>query len=144
MAKPSIHIRDSRWLLAGVVCGFSFLVAQQDTPEAQKNPFAGKADASAAGRKIYDAACQGCHGGEGRGSDRAPALGGALAHGNADGEVFQNIRAGIRGTAMPPFGQLTADQIWQVVSYIRSLAGTVSVAEAVSGNADRGRRVYEV
>ena len=150
MTKLSIQLRDplgwrSRWLLAGFLWCLPCLLAQQDVPEAQKNPFADSTDASSAGRKIYDAACQGCHGGEARGSDRAPALGGAaLAHGNADGEVFQNIRAGIRGTAMPPFGQFSTDQIWQVVSYIRSLAAPGLLTETVSGNADRGRRVFEV
>jgi alcohol dehydrogenase (cytochrome c) len=133
------------WMLAGLLCCCPWLMAQRDVPEAQKNPFAGSADAKDAGRKIYDAACQGCHGGEARGSDRAPALsGGVLTHGNADGEIFQNIRAGIRGTPMPSFGQLTTDQLWQVVSYIRSLAATGSPAETVTGNADRGRHVFEV
>ncbi|SPF51086.1 Pyrrolo-quinoline quinone (modular protein) [Candidatus Sulfopaludibacter sp. SbA4] len=148
MTRLSIKLREpsgcrSTRLLTGLLCCFSYLLAQQDVPEAQKNPFAGNAEASNAGRKIYDAACQGCHGGEARGSDRAPALGGALAHGHADGEIFQNIRAGIRGTAMPPFGQFSTDQIWQVVSYIRSLA-TPGLTEMVSGNPDRGRRVFEV
>ena len=127
--------------------GFLFcclLPAQQDTPEAQKNPFAGLANAIEAGRKIYDGACQGCHGNEARGSDRAPALTGAsLKHGGADGEIFQNIRAGIRGTAMTAFAQLSADQIWQVVSYIRSLTGPGPRQEAVAVNADRGRQVFE-
>ena len=94
-----------------------------DRPKAQKNPFAGRAAASEAGLKIYDGACQGCHGAGARGSERAPALaGGSLKHGNADGEIFQNIRAGIRGTPMPAFAQLSTDQTWQLVSYIRSLA----------------------
>ena len=127
------------WLLAGFLACVCWLFAQQDVPEAQKNPFAGNTDASNAGRKTYDAACQGCHGSEARGSDRAPALGVAsLTHGNADGEIFQNIRAGIRGTAMPSFAHLTADQIWQLVSYIRSLAGPSSSTETVSGDAAVG------
>ena len=45
---------------------------------------------------------------------------------------------------MPPFGQFSTDQIWQVVSYIRSLAMPGLLTETVSGNADRGRRVFEV
>jgi alcohol dehydrogenase (cytochrome c) len=132
------------WMLAALFCCFPCLIAQRDVPEAQRNPFTGNADAKVAGRKVYDAACQGCHGSEARGGDRAPALGGGLlTHGNADGEIFQNIRAGIRGTPMPPFGRLTTDQIWQLVSYIRSLSGPGSPAETVSGNADHGRRVFE-
>jgi PQQ-dependent dehydrogenase (methanol/ethanol family) len=130
-------------LLIGSVSCFCFLTAQQDVPEAQKNPFAGSASASDAGRKIYDAACQGCHGAGARGSERAPSLaGGSLNHGNADGEIFQNIRVGIRGTAMPNFSQLSTEQIWQVVSYIRSLAGSTPI-ETVAGDVEAGHTVFE-
>jgi mono/diheme cytochrome c family protein len=142
MTKLSIQLRDllgcrSRWLLAGLLWCLPCLIAQQDVPEAQKNPFAVNTDANNAGRKIYDGACQGCHGGgEARGSDRAPALGGGfLTHGNADGEIFQNIRAGIRGTAIPPFGQFSTDQIWQVVSCV----GCTSPIMTVEGGTLPGR-----
>ena len=131
-------------LLTGCLFCFCPLPAQQDVPEAQKNPFAGSTSASEAGRKVYDGACQGCHGPGARGSDRAPTLaGGSLKHGNADGEIFQNIRAGIRGTAMPNFAQLATEQIWQVVSYIRSLTGPSSLVETVVGDTEAGRTVFE-
>jgi alcohol dehydrogenase (cytochrome c) len=45
---------------------------------------------------------------------------------------------------MPSFAQLTSDQIWQVVSYIRNLAAPVPVAEKVNGgNPDHGHRLFE-
>ena len=131
------------WLLIGSVSCLGFLLAQQDVPEAQKNPFAGSTSASEAGRKVYDGACQGCHGARAGGSDRAPALGGPLNHGNAEGEIFQNIRAGIRGTAMPNFAQLSTEEIWQVVSYIHSLAGPSFPVETVTGDVEGGRAVFE-
>src|SRR5215510_3843122 len=69
------------WLLTASISCFCFLLAQQDVPEAQKNPFAGSAAASEAGLKIYDGACQGCHGAGAGGSERAPALaGGSLKY----------------------------------------------------------------
>jgi cbb3-type cytochrome c oxidase subunit III len=120
-------------LLTAVFC----LLAQQDIPEAQKNPFAGSKSAIEDGRTVFDGACQGCHGSEARGGERAPTLaGGALKHGAADGEIFQNIRAGIRGAAMPAFAQLSTEQIWQLVSYIRSLAGSNSPVDAVAGDSE--------
>ncbi len=131
------------WLpIAAISCFLLF--AQQDVPEAQKNPFANNAGAVEAGHKVFDAACQGCHGNAAAGTDRAPSLrAGSLKHGNADGEIFQNIRAGIRGTAMPSFAQLSADEIWQAVSYIRSLGGPPTAPETVSGNAAHGRQLFE-
>jgi alcohol dehydrogenase (cytochrome c) len=132
------------WLLATSVSCLCFLFAQQDVPEAQKNPFAGSASASEAGRKVFDGACQGCHGAGAHGSERAPALaGGSLKHGNADGEIFQNIRAGVRGTAMPAFAQFSTEQVWQVVSYLRSLRGPNSAVETVAGDVEAGRTVFE-
>jgi len=97
------------------------MLAAQDTPEAQRNPFAGDAKAVEAGRVLFQQTCQSCHGPEARG-DRAPALAdGRLRHGNADGEIFQNIRGGIAGTQMPSFSRLTTDQTWHLVTYLRNL-----------------------
>jgi len=105
--------------LAGAACAL-WLTAQQDTPQAQKNPLAGDATAAAAGRALFQQTCQACHGNEARG-DRAPALTGTLRRGSSDGEIFLNIRTGIRGSQMPSFSQLTSDEVWQLVTYLRSL-----------------------
>ena len=130
-------------LTATTFCFYS-LLAQQDVPEAQKNPFAASRSAIEAGRTVYDGACQGCHGAGARGSDRAPTLAGrSLKHGNTDGEIFQNVRAGIRGTAMPAFSQLSTDQIWQLVSYIRSQTEPSSLEGVVAGDSETGRTVFE-
>jgi len=108
------------------------------------NPMANNRDALAAGRKLYDQTCQTCHGGEGRG-DRGPALStGKFPHGSDDGDIFRNIRNGIAGSGMPAFSILTADQIWQVVSYIRSLSGAAAAPpnEAVPGDAAAGETIF--
>jgi mono/diheme cytochrome c family protein len=95
------------------VFAIALLAAAQDTPEAQKNPFSGDTKAVEAGGKLFQQTCQSCHGPEARG-DRAPSLAGSsLRHGNADGEVFSNIRGGIAGTQTPSFSRLCSDQIWQ-------------------------------
>ncbi|MCC6536224.1 MAG: PQQ-dependent dehydrogenase, methanol/ethanol family [Bryobacterales bacterium] len=121
-----------------------FLGAQADAPENLKNPLAGSAAAVAAGAKLYTQACQVCHGGGARG-DRAPALNGALRRGEKDGEIFLNIRAGVRGTQMPAFAQFSSDQTWQLVAYLRSLSGAPGDAPAaptVAGDATAGARVF--
>ena len=110
---------------------------------AQRNPLAGDLAAVAAGKRLYDGACQECHGGGGTG-DRAPALAArAFSHGASDGEIFENIRAGIRGTQMPPFSKLTSDEVWQLVSYIGSLnRATAGGRDAVSGDAEAGEGLF--
>ncbi len=110
-------------------------LAAQDT-----NPLAGKPDAIAAGKKLYQASCQSCHGGDARGA-RGPALAtGRFEHGGDDGQLYQTIRFGIAGTQMPGFG-LTPDEIWQLVAYLRSLSGTVA-EERVRGDAVAGAMVF--
>ena len=120
------------------------LLAQEHTQQNEKNPFAGKPEAVTAGAKLYEQACQTCHGGEGRGGDRAPALAGAtFKHGKLDGEIFLNIRNGILGTQMPGFKRLSSDQVWQLVSYVRSLnAIATNTNEKTLGNIASGETIF--
>jgi mono/diheme cytochrome c family protein len=102
-------------------------------PEAAKmqNPVKADATSIAAGQKLYDANCAGCHGDSGKGdgsmgadlnpkpSDLTDA---EWKHGTTDGELFLVIRDGARNTGMKSFrSKLTTQQIWQVVNYIRSI-----------------------
>ncbi len=105
-------IRSPRIVLlaVGFLCAYS-LPAQTDRAEALQNPYAGQAAAIAAGKTLYTAQCQNCH--------ATPIA--TFQRGGADGEIFLNIRNGIRNTTMPPFAQLSTDQIWQVVSYMASI-----------------------
>ena len=108
--------------VAAAGIGASVLFAQQS--DTTRNPLAGRAEAAAAGRQLYDGTCQSCHGPAGQG-DRGPALDtGRFAHGTQDGDLFHVIRAGVSGTQMPPFAALTDEQIWQLVTYLRSLTSS--------------------
>jgi PQQ-dependent dehydrogenase (methanol/ethanol family) len=115
----------------------------QHTPENEKNPLAGDRTAIAAGKRLFEQACQSCHGAEGRGDRATPLTGGAFRHGSRDGEIFLNIRSGVRGTQMPEFSRFSSDQAWQLVAYIRSLAGTVVAGAKVSGDALAGKTIFE-
>ncbi len=119
--------------------GVFYLVAQDRT---DINPMANNPDAVAQGRKLYDQACQACHGGEAKG-DRGPALTGSFSHGSEDGDLFRNIRSGIAGSGMPAFASLTSDQIWQLTSYLRSLNGPAAAPnESVSGDPALGEAIF--
>src|SRR5580704_17108044 len=120
---------------------------QSDRAEAQRNPFAGNAQAITSGKTFYNQACVACHGADGRG-DRGPSLvSGNLTHGNADGEVFITIRSGVRGSQMPAFASFTTDQTWQIISYVRSLAPTTAPASTSSvgltGDTVAGKSIVE-
>ncbi len=118
--------------------------AQEHTPQNEKNPLAADPTAIPAGRRLYTQACQACHGGNAAGSERGPALAtGAFKHGAKDGELFLNIRNGIAGTKMPAFPKLDTAQVWQIVTYLRSLSGAESrIDEKVPGNPATGEALF--
>jgi len=88
-----------------------------DTP----NPFADKADAAEAGHALFGKMnCAGCHAYDlsgGMGPDLTDA---SWQYGGKPGEIYHTIAEGTpRG--MPAWkDKMTADEIWQVVSYIQS------------------------
>jgi mono/diheme cytochrome c family protein len=82
------------------------------------------------GKAIYERQCGLCHGAQGKGDGAAsqmmkpPAadLTGSKVKDKPDAELFQTIQNGRPPTAMPAFkGQLSDQQIHDVVAYIRSL-----------------------
>jgi PQQ-dependent dehydrogenase (methanol/ethanol family) len=117
----------------------------QQVPETdvQKNPFAQDHAAIAAGQKLYEQTCQACHGSEARG-DRGPALAsGNFQHGGQDNELFRTIRTGIPGTQMPAFSVLPSDNIWRIITYLRSLNTSGAAAdETVPGDPQAGRQIF--
>ena len=103
------------------------------------------------GRALYGAHCAACHGPSGRGDgalarglDPAPPdlTDRALAATPPD-QTFRVVTYGIPGTAMPAFGdRLSVEERWDVVAYVRSLAGdSVSTLAYVRG---RGVRFPEI
>ena len=129
--------------VVSLVFASTVLLSQDRIAPHAANPIVGDPAAVAAGEKLYRQTCQACHGGEGRG-DRGPLLAtNNFSHGNDDSDLFRNIFTGITGTAMPAFSKLTTDQIWQLVTYIRSLSGSAGRAnEAVLGDPAAGEMLF--
>jgi len=138
-----MHIH--RWLLVAAAVGLGLASPLAQQSDTTRNPLAGRADAAAAGHRLYDQTCQSCHGAAGRG-DRGPALdSGTFTHGNDDGDLFHTIRAGVPGSQMPPFPALTDEQTWQLVTYLRSLspsAGSPNPPAASNGSSAAGQSLF--
>ena len=87
-----------------------------------KNPHEGDAKAIATGGKLFVAYnCIDCHGADGSGAMGPSLADGRWHFGGQAGEVFESIYQG-RPEGMPAWGSLISDdQIWMLVSYVRSL-----------------------
>jgi cytochrome c oxidase cbb3-type subunit 3 len=93
-----------------------------------RNPYEGDANAVATGAKLFVAYnCIDCHGADGSGAMGPSLADGRWHFGGAPAEVFESIYQG-RPEGMPAWGSLiSADQIWLLVSYVRSLEANKNV-----------------
>jgi mono/diheme cytochrome c family protein len=120
----------------GSTDGASSEVTRPTTPSefaSLTNPLAGNADAVTAGKDLYAANCASCHGDTGLGDgvaggslDPKPANLVTAAKETTEGYLYYRITKGgmmdPMNSAMPAQeGLLTEEQIWQLVSYIKSL-----------------------
>jgi mono/diheme cytochrome c family protein len=95
------------------------------------NPVKADATSIAAGQKLYEKECAGCHGDTGKGDGSmadevkpkpADLTDAEWKHGSTDGELFLVIRDGAKNTGMKAFSkQMTTHQIWDVVNFVRTL-----------------------
>jgi putative heme-binding domain-containing protein len=111
-----------------------------------KNPYAGDAKVAKLGEFEFRANCAFCHGLGARGGGRGPDLTRTpKKHGDSDAEIFNTINNGVPGTAMPPNGAtqqgvgMTEEEIWQVVTYIRSIEKKPAT---VNGDTKHGRELF--
>ncbi|MBN1667839.1 MAG: c-type cytochrome, partial [Anaerolineales bacterium] len=104
-------------------------------PEPER-PVAVTAESLALGSELYAASCASCHGPEGQGTPRAPALNvkGYLAE-TSDPVLEQIITLGVPGTAMPAWGdRMSAAEIQAIVGFVRAWEPTApEVAEMARG-----------
>jgi putative heme-binding domain-containing protein len=97
---------------------------------------------SAAGKRSFTSTCAGCHGLDGRGSERAPSIATSPRIQKLSDKGLSNIISnGVPGTGMPAFHSLSAAQVLALVSYIRTLQGKTE-ARVLPGNAARGKDVF--
>jgi mono/diheme cytochrome c family protein len=87
------------------------------------NPHEGDANAIATGAKLFVSYnCLDCHGADGSGAMGPSLADGRWHFGGASDEVFESIYQG-RPEGMPAWGSLISeDQIWMLVTYVRSLS----------------------
>lgn len=103
------HDRDPHWAAPAKDAGRS-------------NPLANHLEAAAGGRKLFQQRCATCHGGDGRGSAKAPDLTQPDVQAQSDGALYWKIGTGNTHSGMPAFSFLPEPRRWQLVLHLRALA----------------------
>jgi cytochrome c oxidase cbb3-type subunit 3 len=132
---------------ASVLCTALLFVVAIPARAQDENPLAKDPNAAKLGEFEFRANCAFCHGLGARGGGRGPDLTRAQKkHGNSDADLFRTINEGVPGTAMPQNGAtqqgvgMTEEEIWQVISYIRSVQ--VKTPAQPAGNAEHGKQLF--
>ena len=132
---------------ASALCAALLFVVAFAARAQDENPLAKDPNAAKLGEFEFRANCAFCHGLGARGGGRGPDLTRAQKkHGNSDADLFRTINEGVPGTAMPQNGAtqqgvgMTEEEIWQVISYIRSVQ--VKTPAQPTGNAVRGKELF--
>ena len=133
-ALPAFEVAAvSLGVVAALLVGSRLLLltANAAPPEAAAlaNPIPATQASVERGARAYEATCAACHGPAGRGD--GPTAEGLLppptdltvaTRGRSDGELYHWITNGLAGTSMPAFAtELTPDERWDVVNYLRTL-----------------------
>ena len=135
------NIRMRATLAAGFIGSFALQLSGQVAPTVTpaRNPFAGDPQAITHGAVLFRQECVFCHGFGARGGVRGPDLTtGSWSHGGSDAELADTIKDGVAGTAMPP-NNLTIDEIWQIVAYLRTLEQPIT---PTAGDPKRGEALF--
>jgi cytochrome c oxidase cbb3-type subunit 3 len=106
-----------------------------------KNPLRDGPEVVAAGRTLYNETCTMCHGTDGNEGDRAPSLNANRRYFRlSEAAIFDAVKIGIPGTAMPSSGLPDLD-VWRIVAFIRNIRGTAS-DNIVPGDIENGMTVF--
>jgi putative heme-binding domain-containing protein len=121
--------------LAGVA------VQAQEREQPRDNPLQGNATAIKQGQNIYRGRCGVCHGIDAKGYRGSDLTTGDWVHGGTDPQIFKTIRTGVPGTEMPGNPNMSEEEIWMVISYLRTL-NAPGGAPAERGDAGRGEQIF--
>jgi mono/diheme cytochrome c family protein len=99
-----------------------------------KNPYEGSFKSAEAGKSLYSVHCAQCHGQNGQGTGNVPSLAKDPAQSAEQGELFWYITRGDVNNGMPSWAALPKQQRWQIISYVKSLPSSKTVAATASAS----------
>ena len=137
MLHKILHLGSVGVLVAGLTGGTATGLSAQE----QANPYTTELDVES-GEVVFRRNCSRCHGFDGTGGERGPDLTSGFQRASSDTGLFRVISDGVPNTEMRGIYRTRNDQtVWQLVAYIRSLAG--GVRTQVVGNPTLGAQLYQ-
>jgi mono/diheme cytochrome c family protein len=125
MRQYSVRVLVTILFSASIVLGASDGAWLKHVPardHEKSNPYHGQADAIAAGRRIFVDRCSHCHGENAEGTKKRPSLRSQRVQEQAsEGDLHWLLVNGSMGKGMPSWAKLPDPQLWQVISYVKSL-----------------------
>lgn len=116
----------------------SHMAAQhQEAPPHTQSP-----DDAKFGANIFHSHCAECHGLNGEGGRGPDLTRGAYRHGTTDEALFRTITYGITGTQMPG-SYFPANQIWQVVAFVKTLSHP-NAGASIPGDKASGAKLFRL
>jgi cytochrome c oxidase cbb3-type subunit 3 len=132
-------------LFGGILPIAAFAAGQSPQTDRRQDRTTSAHPAFGVGDKAFAASCAGCHGLDGRGSERAPNIADRqkVQH-LSDSQIFRIIENGIPGTGMPAFHSLESSQIKALVIYLRTLQGTKRTKKTIQlpGDPRHGETIF--
>ena len=113
----------------------------QDAGAARTNPLQGNPTAIKQGQNIYRGRCAVCHGIDAKGYRGSDLTTGDWVHGGSDAQIFKTIQTGVPGTEMPGNANMSEEEIWMVLAYLRTLSAPGS-ASPERGDGVRGEQMF--
>lgn len=105
------------------------------------NPLGRDPAAIQSGDDLFHERCAVCHGQQAQGAMASSLVRTRAVRRGSEEALFELIRTGIPGTGMPPQPDLPDERIWQLVSYLRSMA-LPGQQPALPGAVEAGRRLF--
>jgi cytochrome c oxidase cbb3-type subunit III len=141
--RSRIERNPLRWATSLVLCALGAAVMHNAVAQAPASP-ASKTpqQASGEGHHLFETACAGCHGLDGRGGERGPDIATRQQIVQlSDAEIMEVLRGGRPTAGMPPFDSFGDAKLKALLLYLRSLQGKGSV-DAIPGDPRKGKSLF--
>ena len=136
--KPMLSRRASWWARLGVIFISLVAHAQNTTVTAPT----GNSPLSPRGAQIFASTCAGCHGFDGKGTQRAPNIAtNPVVQKLSQKQLTEILLNGVPGTGMPSFRSLGASSIRAVAEYVHSIEDK-GVSGPLPGDPKRGEAIF--